>query len=174
MSTLQQPSGDLPDPWAPHVGDEHAALLAELDEVRDAIVDRWSEGEASTGRELLGAVLAAVPLLFVVVVVVAFLFPPEGVTRQDNLPQLLVGIPVAVLAAWLLRGTIRRQRAAFRAARRLRRREREILAALPPGRYGQSAYRRWIDNRFGHPALFALFASAMFMVFVLPVLIRRF
>lgn len=167
-------TGELPDARSSDAAADEAALRRELDEVRDGIVECWGEMEDDSGREILWMLLGALPAFVALIFVAVFLFPADGDTRQDNLPLLVASVPLLAFAAFCMRGKIRRWVGGRRKVRGLRAREREIVALLPAGPNGPTAYRRWVDSKFGHPVLMALLASAMFMVFVLPILLRRF
>lgn len=169
-------SSTTPDPAAGRESlsaQDEAALRAELEEVLEGAVDAMEEREPVGWRVLTAGFLGGLLLFVGLIPVAAFVFPSEGSTRGENQPEVMVGLILLAVGFLLVRPGSRGVVRGYREAIRLRRRAVEIRAQLPPGTAGQGIYRRFINRRFGHPVVAWLFAIPMFMVFVLPVILRR-
>lgn len=144
---------------------DEPALRAELEDVRARIVDLWHDGDDATGREyaatLLGTFLLGVGLLMTG----AGAFPADGYDDYDGIDAslLVMGLLMLAGAARAFRSVVLRRVRIYRGVRRLRRRERELVGLLPAGTAGPGSYRRYYLDRFGHPAVIALYAL-MFVV----------
>ena len=153
-----------PDAERPAVPQDEAAVRAELEDVRTQVVLQWDGGDTASLREAAGiafggfAVAAACLLLGVVV---------------TNLGEEPAGAlaAVTVLALLLLAGAARgfwspvRQRVhMYREVRRLRRRERELVALLPAGTAGHGSYRRYYVRRFSDPTMVLIYLGLLVVV----------
>jgi hypothetical protein len=130
-----------------------AAVRAELEDVRSQVVGLWNDGDAVTGREVAGSVgggvAVAIALLLVGVVLTNLGKEPAGALAAA---AVLAGLLLAV-AALGLRAPVRRRVHLYREVRRLRRRERELIARLPAGTAGPGSYRRYYVERFSNPTM---------------------
>lgn len=158
-----------PDAELPTVPADEAAVRAELDDVRRQVVELWHDGDAATGREMVGSVLGGVAFSVTALLTGILLTnlgeePPGALAAVAGL-DLLLGFATYRC----FRSTVRRRVHLYRDVRRLRRRERELAAMLPAGTAGPSSYRRYYADRFGNPALLVLYA-AMLVVLLLALL----
>lgn len=140
---------------------DEAAVRAELEEVRSSVVELWQEGDAPTGREVLGTLVGGfalgIALLLVGIVLTNLGEEPAGALAAVAVLALLL-IAVAVRG---FRSPVRRRAHLYREVRRLRRRERELVALLPAGTAGRGSYPRYYVARFSNPIMVLVYLGLL-------------
>lgn len=140
---------------------DEAAVRAELEDVRSSVVELWDDGDAPTGHEVVGTVVGSFALA------TALLLTGIVLTNLGEEPAGALAA-VAVLAVLLLavtvrgfRSPVRRRVHLYREVRRLRRRERELIARLPAGTAGRGSYRRYYVERFSNPTMVLIYLGLL-------------
>jgi hypothetical protein len=134
-----------------------AALCTALEDVRSQIVELWNSGDTMSGREIAGTfvgglALGIAPLLTGILLTNLGEEPPGALAALGALALLMWA--VMVRGFW---SPVRRRVHLYRGVRRLRRRERELIALLPEGTTGPGSYRRYYGERFSNPAMVMLY-----------------
>lgn len=160
-------------PLEPTSPSDSAALREELHEVRRAVLAQWAELEHSSvgdiARVLVGVPALLLGLLLLPAGVDIYKRDADGVTAAL---LIVLGLLSLALAIRVLRPWVREQLAMWREVRRLRRRERQLVAQLPSGTAGPGSYRLWYRNTFGSPVFLVLYALAG-VALLGPIVIRR-
>lgn len=151
---------------------DEAALRAELEEVSQRAVEAMEGGVPAGWRAGVVGLVGSFVLYVGLILALTFPFPGER-TRPETAQQAVVGLGLLAVGVLMVRPASAPAVRGWREAVVLRRRLVEIRALLPAGTAGHGLYRRFIDRRYGHPLIAWLLAIPMFLVMVLPIILRR-
>lgn len=155
------------DPVAAPAGE--ADLRAELEEVRGQIVDLWHSGDDTTGREIVGAVVGGLTLAVGALLTGVLVTVLDEETAGFVATVAVLVVVLFAVTAIAFRPAVGRRVRLYRDVRRLRRRERELVALLPAGTTGRGSYRRYYAERFSNPVMI-LVASGLLVIALITLL----
>ena len=143
---------------------DEATLRAELEQVRHEMLEGIG-ADVLSGRELLiGFGLGVPAIVFGLLFVAIGVSPAPG--RERDVVALGLGVALLALAAFLLRPYAQRRVREVGRYRRLRQRERELVAALPAGTTGTASGWQYVARFFGGAPIAVLLLVTLLIVAV--------